>query len=64
MYKGWLQKIKTENIMNFDQRVGRSRSQITIFNRAEIMARGYNEVNKTIFFCFFTTKVKFRVNLF
>ena len=46
MYKGWLQKIKTENIMNFDQRVGRSRSQITIFNRAEIMARVYNGVNK------------------
>ena len=48
--------------MNFDQRVGRSRSQITIFNRAEIMARGYNGVNKKN--CFFTTKVKFRVNMF
>ena len=39
--------------MNFDQRVGRSRSQITIFNRAEIMARWYNGVNKKFFVAFY-----------
>ena len=40
MYKGRLQKIKAENIMNLDLRVGRYRSQITMFKRAEIVRRG------------------------
>ena len=40
MYKGRLQKIKADNIMNLDLRVGRYRSQITMFNRAEIVEGG------------------------
>ena len=40
MCKGRLQKIKADNIMNLDLRVGRYRSQITMFKRAEIVRRG------------------------
>ena len=49
MYKGRLQKIKTDNIVKLDQRVRRSRSQITMFKRAEIVARGKLGLTKSWF---------------
>ena len=57
-FKGILQKIKTENIMNLNQRVGRSRGQTTISNSAEKVTRVWNRGNKMLIFVYIRIKIQ------